>query len=179
MGAQATDLGANPGPLNIREGVLAGQAVSMRLHYLSAVCAAPAPLTLLRGLDAWLPPVPTPPTGKYGEWRFDKRSYATRPPPRNLGEPPEGMKNELVRHLIHAINEATSVIPGERSCEGWAWGVGEVEAAVQPPRVVGRAGSLALTPARMVRNACLRGALPYLSSLPCAFSDQWCRLGRV
>ncbi len=27
--------------------------------------------------------------GKYGEWRFDKRSYGTRPPPRNLGEPPK------------------------------------------------------------------------------------------
>lgn len=25
---------------------------------------------------------------------------------------PQGMKNELVRHLIHAINEATTVIPG-------------------------------------------------------------------
>ena len=36
------------------------------------------------------------PAGKYGEWRFDKRSYASKPPPRNLGEPPAGMKNELV-----------------------------------------------------------------------------------
>lgn len=35
--------------------------------------------------------------GKYGEWRFDKRSYSGRPPPRNLGEPPTGMKNDLVR----------------------------------------------------------------------------------
>ena len=52
------------------------------------------------------------PAGKFGEWRFDKRSYAVRPPPRNLSEPPAGMKNELVRHLIHAINEATSRIPG-------------------------------------------------------------------
>ena len=34
--------------------------------------------------------------GKYGEWRFDKRSYSDRPPPRGIGEPPEGMKNELV-----------------------------------------------------------------------------------
>ncbi|KAL4418900.1 hypothetical protein ABPG77_004053, partial [Micractinium sp. CCAP 211/92] len=70
---------------------------------------------------------------KYGEWRFDKRSYGTRPPPRNLesskagsmlvagvvflaeaapNHASDGMKNELVRHLIHAINEATSVIPG-------------------------------------------------------------------
>ncbi len=28
--------------------------------------------------------------GKYGEWRFDKRTYATLPPPRHLGEPPRG-----------------------------------------------------------------------------------------
>ena len=34
--------------------------------------------------------------GKYGAWRFDKRSYAEKPPPRNLGAPPTGMKNELV-----------------------------------------------------------------------------------
>ena len=44
-------------------------------------------------------PTAGPPSsaGKFGEWRFDKRSYAARPPPRNLKEPPEGMKNELVR----------------------------------------------------------------------------------
>ena len=35
--------------------------------------------------------------GKVGAWRFDKRSYASRPPPRKLGEPPKGMTNELVR----------------------------------------------------------------------------------
>ena len=34
--------------------------------------------------------------GKYGEWRFDKRTYAMQPPPRHLGEPPPGMANELV-----------------------------------------------------------------------------------
>lgn len=62
------------------------------------------------GMDYTLAGEFTP--GKYGEWRFDKRSYAGKPPPRNLGEPPTGMKNELVRHLIHAINEATSKIPG-------------------------------------------------------------------
>ena len=50
--------------------------------------------------------------GKYGEWRFDKRTYSANPPPRKLGEPPAGMTNELVRHLIHAINEATEAIPG-------------------------------------------------------------------
>ena len=57
-----------------------------------------------------------PRSGKYGEWRFDKRSYSGNPPPRNLGEPPPGMKNELVRHLIHAINEASNAIPG--GCHG-------------------------------------------------------------
>ena len=53
-----------------------------------------------------------PPAGKIGEWRFDKRSYGGIPPPRNLTEPPKGMKNDLVRQLISAINEATAVIPG-------------------------------------------------------------------
>eukprot|EP00884_Botryococcus_braunii_P021975 jgi/Botrbrau1/8461/Bobra.0237s0078.1 len=50
--------------------------------------------------------------GQYGEWRFDKRTYARLPPPRNLGQPPPGMKNELVRYLINAINEASNAIPG-------------------------------------------------------------------
>lgn len=35
--------------------------------------------------------------GKFGEWRFDKRTYGSRPPPRHLGEPPKNMKNDLVR----------------------------------------------------------------------------------
>ena len=34
--------------------------------------------------------------GKFGEWRFDKRSYSQGPPPRHLGDPPPGMDNELV-----------------------------------------------------------------------------------
>lgn len=62
------------------------------------------------GMDYTLDGKFTP--GKYGEWRFDKRSYSGRPPPRHLGEPPKGMQNQLVRHLIHAINEATDAIPG-------------------------------------------------------------------
>ena len=37
--------------------------------------------------------------GKFGEWRFDKRSYSQRPPPRHLGDPPPGMDNELVSIL--------------------------------------------------------------------------------
>ena len=34
--------------------------------------------------------------GKYGEWRFDKRSYAQLPPPRHLDVPPDLVSNELV-----------------------------------------------------------------------------------
>ena len=49
--------------------------------------------------------------GKYGDWRFDKRTYAQLPPPRRLSSPPNGMSNELVRHLVDAINEATTAIP--------------------------------------------------------------------
>eukprot|EP01023_Acetabularia_acetabulum_P054425 TRINITY_DN6141_c1_g1_i2.p1 TRINITY_DN6141_c1_g1~~TRINITY_DN6141_c1_g1_i2.p1 ORF type:complete len:181 (-),score=41.77 TRINITY_DN6141_c1_g1_i2:60-602(-) len=49
--------------------------------------------------------------GKYGDWRFDKRSYASKPPPRHLGDPPKDMKNDLVRHLIKSINEVTDRIP--------------------------------------------------------------------
>ncbi|KAL0032623.1 hypothetical protein WJX77_011236 [Trebouxia sp. C0004] len=59
--------------------------------------------------------------GKIGAWRFDKRSYSEKPPPRNLGAPPDGMKNELVRHLINALNEATNHIPGRHEALGdWA-----------------------------------------------------------
>ena len=50
--------------------------------------------------------------GKIGAWRFDKRSYQHRPPPRHLSLPPAGMKNDQVRFLINAINEATAAIPG-------------------------------------------------------------------
>lgn len=50
--------------------------------------------------------------GKYGEWRFDKRTYAQQPPPRRLSSPPDSMSNELVRRLVGAINEATEAIPG-------------------------------------------------------------------
>ncbi len=34
--------------------------------------------------------------GEYGEWRFDKRTYAGNPPPRNLTLPPASVKSELV-----------------------------------------------------------------------------------
>lgn len=62
------------------------------------------------GMDYKLDGTFTP--GKYGEWRFDKRSYSNKPLPRNLGPPPKGMTNDLVRHLINAFNEATDAIPG-------------------------------------------------------------------
>ena len=61
------------------------------------------------GMDYTLDGTFTP--GKYGEWRFDKRSYGEKPIPRNLGPPPDGMQNDLVRHLINAFNEATDAIP--------------------------------------------------------------------
>jgi len=50
--------------------------------------------------------------GEIGPWRFDKRTYGGLPPPRNLEPPPPKMENNLVRHLINAINEASEVIPG-------------------------------------------------------------------
>ncbi|KAK9831741.1 hypothetical protein WJX74_007749 [Apatococcus lobatus] len=62
------------------------------------------------GMDYALNGTFTP--GIMGEWRFDKRSYGQSPPPRNLAEPPVGMKNDLVRSLIAIINEATATIPG-------------------------------------------------------------------
>lgn len=62
------------------------------------------------GMDYTLDGKFTP--GVFGQWRFDKRTYAMRPPPRNLEAPPTGMDNGLVRFLINAINEATNTIPG-------------------------------------------------------------------
>merc|ERR550532_827762 len=60
------------------------------------------------GMDYTKEGVFTP--GKYGEWRFDKRSYAMRAIPRNLELPPAGCDNKLVRRLIEMFNEATSTI---------------------------------------------------------------------
>jgi len=34
--------------------------------------------------------------GKIGEWRFDKRSYGDKPPPRNLTLPPRGVPESVV-----------------------------------------------------------------------------------
>jgi hypothetical protein len=51
--------------------------------------------------------------GAFGEWRFDKRTYAAKPPPRHLGVPPVavGRSNPLVRILVEGVNEATEAIP--------------------------------------------------------------------
>jgi hydroxyproline O-arabinosyltransferase len=62
------------------------------------------------GMDYTLEGEFTP--GKIGMWRFDKRTYQYRPPPRHLSNPPGRMKNDLVRFLINAINEVTNAIPG-------------------------------------------------------------------
>lgn len=62
------------------------------------------------GMDYTLDGKFTP--GVFGQWRFDKRTYAFKPPPRNLAQPPVGIENVLVSYLINAINEATSTIPG-------------------------------------------------------------------
>ncbi|KAG8483609.1 hypothetical protein CXB51_022438 [Gossypium anomalum] len=48
--------------------------------------------------------------GRIGEWRFDKRSYLSGPPPRNLSLPPPGVPESVVR-LVKMVNEATENIP--------------------------------------------------------------------
>ncbi|XP_019459109.1 PREDICTED: hydroxyproline O-arabinosyltransferase 3-like [Lupinus angustifolius] len=48
--------------------------------------------------------------GKIGEWRFDKRSHLTSPPPKNLSLPPPGVPESVVR-LVKMVNEATANIP--------------------------------------------------------------------
>ena len=48
--------------------------------------------------------------GKIGEWRFDKRSYMGRAPPRHLAPPPRAAP-ALVHTLVAYINEATSALP--------------------------------------------------------------------
>ncbi|XP_020103518.1 hydroxyproline O-arabinosyltransferase 3 [Ananas comosus] len=49
--------------------------------------------------------------GKFGEWRFDKRSFLHGPPPRNLSLPPPGVPESVVT-LVKMVNEATANIPG-------------------------------------------------------------------
>lgn len=48
--------------------------------------------------------------GKIGEWRFDKRSFDTMYPPRNLPLPPPGVPESVVT-LVKMVNEATENIP--------------------------------------------------------------------
>ncbi|XP_074582835.1 hydroxyproline O-arabinosyltransferase 1-like [Curcuma longa] len=48
--------------------------------------------------------------GKIGEWRFDKRSYTSKPPPKNLPLPPAGVA-QSVATLVKMVNEATANIP--------------------------------------------------------------------
>ncbi|KVH90270.1 hypothetical protein Ccrd_007739, partial [Cynara cardunculus var. scolymus] len=48
--------------------------------------------------------------GKIGEWRFDKRSFDTFYPPRNLPLPPPGVPESVVT-LVKMVNEATENIP--------------------------------------------------------------------
>ncbi|TVU22621.1 hypothetical protein EJB05_32334 [Eragrostis curvula] len=48
--------------------------------------------------------------GKIGEWRFDKRSFQDRPPPRNLTLPPPGVPESVVT-LVKMVNEASANLP--------------------------------------------------------------------
>ncbi|CAL5443711.1 unnamed protein product [Camellia sinensis] len=48
--------------------------------------------------------------GKIGEWRFDKRSYTTAWPPKNLPLRPPGVPGSVVT-LVKMVNEATTNIP--------------------------------------------------------------------
>jgi len=44
-------------------------------------------------------------------WKFDKRSYMEKPPPKNLPDPPVNVDNDLARIIIRMVNEATNNIP--------------------------------------------------------------------
>ncbi|XP_042413136.1 hydroxyproline O-arabinosyltransferase 1-like isoform X1 [Zingiber officinale] len=48
--------------------------------------------------------------GKIGEWRFDKRLYTNKSPPKNLPLPPAGVARSVVT-LVKMLNEATANIP--------------------------------------------------------------------
>ncbi|KAL6898041.1 hypothetical protein ACP4OV_006637 [Aristida adscensionis] len=52
--------------------------------------------------------------GKIGDWRFYKKSYEDKPPPRNLTLPPIGVPQCVVT-LVKMINEATANIPNWES----------------------------------------------------------------
>lgn len=42
--------------------------------------------------------------GKIGEWRFDKRLYTNKPPPKNLPLPPAGVAQSVVRISTTSIS---------------------------------------------------------------------------
>ncbi len=44
-------------------------------------------------------------------WKFDKREFGGKAPPRNLPAPPENVNNNLVRLIVAMVNEATDNIP--------------------------------------------------------------------
>ena len=56
--------------------------------------------------------------GKFGQWRFDKRTYQNGIPPRDLLAPPEKSDNELVKLLIACINEASKNIDTWETFDG-------------------------------------------------------------
>jgi|TARA_B110000967_G_scaffold101460_1_gene104158 hypothetical protein len=49
--------------------------------------------------------------GKIGQWRFDKRTWMSSIPPKNLPLPPAGCDNELVKRLVEMVNEASANLP--------------------------------------------------------------------
>ena len=84
--------------------------------------------------------------GKMGAWRFDKRSYASQPPPRKLGEPPKGMTNELVRLIFgsrNLWNGTASLMPrGGSGCRSAVYGCGCTAACLSQSSTWNAAGRL-------------------------------------
>lgn len=76
--------------------------------------------------------------GKYGAWRFDKRSYMGSIPPKNLAPPPKGCDNELVKRLIEMINEASANLPNWENPLGLGGGRRALTAAGHGPRLWSR-----------------------------------------
>lgn len=50
--------------------------------------------------------------GEVGDWHWDKRDFMEKYPPLNFPMPPSSCKNEPVRKVIEAINEAAANLPG-------------------------------------------------------------------
>lgn len=53
--------------------------------------------------------------GKIGEWRFDKRSYDSVPPPRNLPLPPPGVPESVVCLLSFFTQAHKNILKLEES----------------------------------------------------------------